>query len=357
LSVRGFGFVVAWAAATLGLLSGVAVFDAAVDPYLVFGAPRIAGFNAVKPETETHTALAKKYLFARAHARGLIIGDSKADIGLDPESVAWPADARPVFNDGVPGVTIDTMLEHLRHDLEAAPIRRVLVTIELQGLLAPALPVPGGDGGQRSVAVPFVTKATSEKILALLSVDALFGSVATVAAQHARNVADMTDLGSTSEGGLRGDVAAEGERALFAQKDADLTDRFARLAVFLKAQPEVGAHRFDIVAEMIRLCRAHGAELDIVIPPYHKDYLDIVARAGFAPGFDAAKARLAGMVAAAGPGVRLWDFLGYDAYSTEAVPAVGEMRWWWEPTHFRKVLGEKLLGTVYQGETGFGARR
>ena len=50
-----------WSGALIALLALVAAFNLVVDPYLVFGMPRIAGFNALKPGAETHERMVKTY--------------------------------------------------------------------------------------------------------------------------------------------------------------------------------------------------------------------------------------------------------------------------------------------------------
>ena len=32
------------------------------------------------------------------------------------------------------------------------------------------------------------------------------------------------------------------------------------------------------------------------------------------------------------------------------------MLWYWEPSHFKQALGEKILATIYQGGNEFGVR-
>jgi len=343
-------FIAIWLAVTLATLALIAGFNAAVDPYLVTGAPRIAGFNAAKPEADTHTALAKSHLFPRRQWRGLILGDSKADIGLDPHDPAWPADARPAFNHGLPGIGLETILDLLRQDLAAAPINRVLILIDIQTLLAPPLPALPGDLPPPPAALPFASQDINDLLLATLSMDALHASLVTIAAQGRTAIADLADDGATGEGGLQAEVAATGERALFAAKDAELTIRFARLTAYLRDHPDAGAHRLDLIAAMIAICRAHGAALSLVVAPYHADYLTIVTRAGLWPRILAAKSALA-RLAASSPGVRLFDFLGDDHFSTDPVPPPGDRTtqtiWFWEPTHFKKRLGARLLARLY----------
>ena len=50
----------------------------------------------------------------------------------------------------------------------------------------------------------------------------------------------------------------------------------------------------------------------------------------------------------------------YDPYTTETVPPAGDkttrLRWFWEPTHFQRALGDVMLHRVFQGTPAdFGA--
>ena len=346
------GFCLLWAGMALAFAALVAAFDAAVDPYLVVGAPRLAGFNAVKPEIETHTALAKDHLIARARPAGLLLGDSKVDIGLDPESASWPEDARPAFNDGVPGLAVEDVLARLKAGVATGPVRRALVMLNMLNLLTPPDPPKGP-------ASSVLGAPASDLLLSTLSLDALRASLATVASQRRRAVYDMTDLGASSEGGFQATASREGYDALFVRKDMDLPAMFRTAVDARRDRNASGAPRLGAVAEMIAFCGAHGVELDLVIPPSHADYLEAMGQAGLWPSYERAKADLTRLAAKGGAGVRLWDFGGYDAYTTEAVPGPSErgeaMEWFWEPTHFKKRLGEKVLAAVYQGAKGYGA--
>ena len=46
----------------------------------------------------------------------------------------------------------------------------------------------------------------------------------------------------------------------------------------------------------------------------------------------------------------LWDFSGFNSYTTEAVPKLGDkvsmMEWFWESSHYRKELGDRVLDRV-----------
>jgi hypothetical protein len=54
--------------------------------------------------------------------------------------------------------------------------------------------------------------------------------------------------------------------------------------------------------------------------------------------------------------VPLWDFNAVDSYSTESPPAAHDrrsmLRWFWEPAHYRRELGDLMLGTMLDRECG-----
>ena len=58
VTTKGRRFCQVWLAALLAVVALVGAINALIDPYLVIGAPRIAGLNAVKPEVELHCARA-----------------------------------------------------------------------------------------------------------------------------------------------------------------------------------------------------------------------------------------------------------------------------------------------------------
>lgn len=52
-------------------------------------------------------------------------------------------------------------------------------------------------------------------------------------------------------------------------------------------------------------------------------------------------------------GVPIWDFSGYNQFSSEnidvsATKGIG-LRWFWEPAHYRKELGDIMLANMFRG--------
>jgi hypothetical protein len=48
----------------------------------------------------------------------------------------------------------------------------------------------------------------------------------------------------------------------------------------------------------------------------------------------------------------LWDFSGYDEFTSEAVPTANQpnspMRWYWESSHFKATLGTLVLNRLFE---------
>ena len=77
-------FLLLAAAAALSALALGAVVNLAVDPYGIFGAREIEGFNALKPGIGSRARLTKTVRVASEPWEALIVGTSRAEIGFDP---------------------------------------------------------------------------------------------------------------------------------------------------------------------------------------------------------------------------------------------------------------------------------
>ena len=105
----------------------------------------------------------------------------------------------------------------------------------------------------------------------------------------------------------------------------------------------------------------HRVPLTLYIRPYHADYLDMLGDFRLWESFEDWKRHLVSQVAELQYGsadIRIFDFSGYNEFTTEAVPYPGdtksEMRWYWEPGHYKSALGEHILERIIHGRTDFG---
>lgn len=366
-------YLAALVAGTLAVLTFVAAFNIAVDPYAVFGRPRIEFFNARKATAINYTAMSKSYQIEQVAPRTVLLGTSRVDIGFDPDYPAWPASDRPVYNFGVPEGSILALESQLRHAERAGPVRRAVVGLEFHDFLRPRvdLETPPSEIEQRFVALG---SGGSERTLQQLmdransavTLKALIDSGFTIASQFSRASGDIGANGLTSETPYAVSAANDGLHLLFQQKDQQLLQARRNAMKLLENRPVGEFAEMPQLQSLIQFAQSRHIELDLVIPPYHAHYYEIVDAAGLWPRFEAWKTALTQVVEEnrrreGAVRVSLWDFASYDAYTTEPVPPKGDrralMKWFWEPVHFRKALGDRLLARLLgESDADFGVQ-
>lgn len=67
-----------------------------IDPYGIFGTRIVHGLNALKPFAGDRGRTVKLYQVIRVRPRGLIVGNSRPELGLDPANGCWPKSTHPI---------------------------------------------------------------------------------------------------------------------------------------------------------------------------------------------------------------------------------------------------------------------
>lgn len=348
-----FGRFLLWSALlTGGGALACAALVAAVDPYRLTGLIDRPGFNHNKPQPERYQ---KQIKLAGARALGadvLIVGNSRAEIGLDPDYPPLAAGGRQPYNLALAGTRIQVAREQLEqlHRGGRHP-RHLIVGAEFLDFpvdpAAPARPAP-------PTAAPDALAELGWRFDTAFSLDALGDALRTVRQQHAEFAPRMTARGFNPLAEYRQLAREEGYYALFQQRANDYAKRFATLPRGL-----VGANGSSTEWAQLRAVIEHGAadgaRVDVVIYPYHAQIMALLEAAGMAPMFDTWRTLLVREIAAARAAhpdvtITLWDFSGYSAHHCEPIPAKGdrrsETRWYWEAGHFKPAMGELMLARM-----------
>lgn len=357
-----------WFIATSLMLIVVAATNLVVDPYGIFRLVDQPGFNSIKPAAAKHGDMSKAYQVLRVQPRTLILGNSRAEVGLDPNHPAWPQSVRPVYNAALPGTGTATSLRYLQHVLAAAagkPAAQpalVLWGVDFMDFLTdPSKPTPArtanADDAQsmRLMTAPASTRIRQKMrdyAESTVTLGALVDSLTTLANQRNPYSVDLTPQGFNPMRDYLKITADEGYWAVFRQKDLMYDKAFARYPKgIFDASGNTSSHWQDL-HEIMRLCRQHGIELRLFTYPYHAHMLDTFAKTGHAPGFELWKRMLTKTLAdeaaaSSKPAYVLWDFSTLNAITAEAVPPRSDrkssMRWYWEAGHFKSELGGVLL--------------
>ncbi|WP_341929961.1 hypothetical protein [Methyloversatilis discipulorum] len=331
-------------------LAAVALFNAFIDPWGLHGLVRIDGVNAVKIRPERAIGELKLARALRHQPDALILGNSRADIDLDPAHDTLTTLAQRPFNLAEPGAALTAQVHQLEALLEAGHRPRLLlVGLELFDLLN-AEPLRRTHWRPRD---DLWAQQRATRLQSVITLSALGDSLLTLRAQRDPYAATLRDDGFNPLRDYDGMAAREGYAPLFRQRAAENARR-------------IGAHRWpsrlDATADFIALRRLleladqHDMRVECFTYPYHAHILGTLHRAGLMDEVAAWKQALADTVhaaAAQGANVRLWDFVAVTPETAEAVPSPGDRRsvtrWYWEGGHFKAALGhrmlERMLGT------------
>jgi hypothetical protein len=342
--------------AIVSLSAAMALLNYVMDPYLIFGMPRDVGFNARKPAMESQLYLIKAYDVIRAHPRTVLLGSSAIGVGVDPESPVWPEQMRPVYNLGLPAGTPLVAYRYLQHLTAEDSPQWVVLGIDFRDVV-PLDKTPEYDShliinrdGSRNAALP--RQHVYDLLQASLSLDTSIDSINSLSGNLAGDSSDI------QQGGMNYRVyrdlpSQEGSLALVAMNDFNTSIRYSSVKVDMTPLEHIRA--------ILNLCQERKIAAILVLNPSHVDEQEIFDLEGKWPVLEDWKRKLtqlAAQFAHGGMHIELWDFYGYDTYSTEPVPAGRRaMQWFIDPEHYTHALGDIVLRRIFAGTDGsFGVR-
>lgn len=347
-------------------------FNYLADPYGLFGTHRKSGFNELKPAAPERVRVTKPYMASRAKPRVVIGGNSRPEMGLDPQSTCWEATDQPVFNTGIPGAGMYMQTRYLEHAVEAGGARRVLLGVDFLDFLVD-VSTPTGEidwarrgaafegrlvqPGQTGSASRISLQTMEDKLGGLFSLVALGDSIRTVMSQRDGHSSTRREDGFNPGLDYWPIIRNEGQAVLFTQKNQELWRILRRSNLGVLEANGQRTVPLEALRRFLDWADARNVEVVLFINPYHSEYLIQIELAGRWSQFETWKRQLA--IQAREYAVPLWDFNTIDAYSTESAPARHDksiaLQWFWEPAHYRKELGDLMLASMLDRPCGNGA--
>lgn len=323
----------------------------AMDPYRLYGTPTRAALNAKKPYPEHFQAEIKSTLALRQNAKGLLLGNSRMEIGFDPAVATFPQAAQPVFNLGIPGTGIENTVALLDR-LLARGLRpqAIVLGIELTDFYDD--PAARFDAAQPES----VLDTLRWRFETTFSMTALGDAWQT---WRLRNSAleGMTAQGLNPLAAYQKLAKQDGYYTLFRQKAEQSARSYARLSS--KHLANGPSTSLSALRHVMDLAAREGIGLELLIHPTHAQALALLEAQGLWQPFETWKRMMVGeveRVSAASPAarIRLWDFSGFGGARCETIPPKGDrtstMRWYWEAAHYRPELGAEVLATMFESD-------
>jgi hypothetical protein len=342
-----------------GLYAAVGTFNFVVDPFGLFPGPEIEGFNAIKADVDKHVRMVKAYKVRKRRPAGVIVGSSRALLGVPTDHPAWPEDARPVYNLSLYGGYLYEAMRYFQHALALGTVRHALLSVDLWMFDRDWVTRPGFDEDRFLVDPDGNPNDPDElePLRTLFSWDAMRSSLRTIGRQDRDDILVQQAAGGSA---WRSDTAWLRTRGSHRAQFGVMEHMFGTQAW----QPEQD-RRWDITdpddptsplrmfRRMVRDAHAHDVDMRIVISPSHARIWEVVRAAGMWQTWeDWKRALLQITLEEAERAGKLpypfWDFSGYNAITTEAVPRdQSPMRWYTDGSHFRPEVGGLMLERVY----------
>jgi hypothetical protein len=350
----------AWCATVVGagvlLVTG---FVAVIDPYHLYGFVDSPALNHVKPLPEQYREQIKLAQATAVRPDLVMLGNSRIEVGLDPDSPQVSAHGHTAYNMGLAGTSL-TVSERMYAQLRegATPAAMAVIGVEfLDFLVKPdAALVPPAAGGPLPWQWRFDT---------LFSIKSMSDALRTVRLQRVADPEVMTARGQSPLRHYNQFARQEGYYSIFQQKAGDNAKNLVRKPHNLFVAGTNRSESIDRMRALLDTMARDRTEVHLVIYPYHAQMMAMFDEAGLQSTMDDWKQMLvreADAVRARYPNARIdvWDFSGYGDMRCERIPGPGDThtatRWYWEAGHFKATLGERILQRILGGDTTFGFR-
>lgn len=347
------------------VLLGLAMsFNRLVDPFRLFDGPEIEGYNAVKPEMDNRCRLSKAWQIYNRKPNGLALGSSRTDYGISPTHPGWSA--KNAYNAALPGGGIYEVLRYFQHAQAIQPLKQIVVGLDFfmfnahwnlssdfdeNRLLAKS--DGSSNGGFKHL----------ERLETLASIDTLLSSYNTLTSQKSLSFKEPPhQLNGQRHPTVRENYVPEagGHRALFIDDEqAHMKRRWLvppeRKYAF--EVPKTGVSSLnDHFRNLLRFAHEHDVDLRLFISPSHAFLWESMDSMGLWDEWEIWKREMVRIneeeaTTAGKAPFLLWDFSGYNQYTTEEVPPEGDkdtkMRWYWEGSHYKSALGDIVLNRIF----------
>lgn len=340
-------YFVHFTVAVLMLAGALAGFNWIVDPYAIYGNHSLMMQSSV-PRLVMNERVFKTVALTHTPADIVLLGSSRTDIGIGAEHHAFAA--KRVMNLATFGQQITETRRLMESVVAHSQPSTIIVGLDFfafNGLLA--APTDYVDENYSPLR-PYSL---------MLSVSTLTDSLTAVRRKHpATGDCCYADGFRTANdpaqflGGYR--------RQFIANERAYLLEKYLPYpACVFSFEITPGFSSLQELRSMMRLAQQQQIDLRFFISPAHARQWETLAQAGLWSQWEEWKRQLVKINQETAMQFHraefpLWDFSGYDAYSTEAVPDATDrqrlMRWYSDSAHYTPALGQWVIQRMFSSQ-------
>lgn len=268
----------------------------------------------------------------------IAIGSSRVEVGIDPASKLFSK--KSVYNLGLSATNMYELHRVIDYTLEHQNPKIILIGLDFLMFTS-----------QRELHRDFDSSLFSRQthyipviVEYLTSLEVLKESALSILYQYESRPGTISARGFLDKSGSK-------------VNHRDLFDKILSQNFFIKNDTYAGyvysKEREQLLAEVMDKIVRRGISLKIFISPIHARQEEAIAIAGLYDVYEQWKIAMVDIVRklndAANGSVRMCDFSGYTSVTTEQIPvdANTSMEWYWESSHYKKELGERIISDLF----------
>ena len=307
------------------------LFNRIVDPYGFFAGPRVANFNANKIYIPRERAV----LSAKPDV--LILGSSRAYLGLNPKDDAWHG--KKVFNIAAGGDNIFDSFHKLKHTNDNTEIREAYLMIDFFMFNTSRKPYIKKEYEYLSSILSDENIMKKNIISSLFSLSTSIDSFRTIKNQQSYSE-DFMNFGLPFYD------------AVFPTHSKFLSTERAFYKVHYRnySMSTFDENSLDGFRNILSYARENNISLIIGISPMHTRMLEVIDISNLWNEFEEWKKSIANIIKLEAGETRnqfrLYDFATYNKYTSEKNPQEQKhinIKWFLDPSHYSRNLGSKII--------------
>lgn len=355
-------YLSAFLGVAFGIYALMGGFNFVVDPYGLFPGPEIAGFNEIKADVDKHVRMVKAFQVRQSPPAGLIVGSSRALLGVPTRHPAWPKDAVPVYNLSLYGGYLYEAMRYFEHAAELGTVRHTLLALDFWMFDRDWVTRPGFSEDRLLIKDDGTpnTPDDLELLRTLFAWNTLRSSLRTITRQDRDDVLVQQPDGSSgwrSEAGWLRTKKSHLQQFGYMERMFGVTAwGSARTTRWDMTDPTDMTSPLQMYRRMVRLAHDKKIDLRVAISPSHARIWEVLYAGGMWQTWEDWKRALVKITleeaarANASP-FPVWDFSGYSSITTETVPRDGApMKWYTDGSHFKPGVGAMMLDRIYNPE-------
>lgn len=326
-----------------------------VDPYRIYRWLDVPGFNQIKPQPERYQEQIKLVNARASKANAFILGNSRAEIGFNPDYAGFASAGLSAYNLALSGTRISVARRELEF-LKNAGVKPRFVLLGIDFLDYPVTP------SDPVVPQPNDTSKPTHDVGglkwqfdALFSLTSLADTIKTLQIQQDSEAQTISARGLNPFWEYKKYVRQEGYYPIFQQRALEYAKVFLHKPHGLKLNQSGSSAELEGLRAVLSLLATESTESHLVIYPYHAQILAMFEEAGLWPVFEQWKDLLVAEIDAVkahhpAAHITLWDFSGYGDSQCETIPGKNDKtsatQWYWEAGHFKQTYGDQILARV-----------